>query len=604
MSKNPIFTGLLSLRLLSFNLSLLSLSSLRLSSFRLRLLSFSLILVSQFSFSQKKDENIGTEVVNVVKPYTPTISDAFKVKETPALEDEDNTKKELIKYSIFSFPVASTFTPSKGRAANVDKSESDKLFKNYLTLGFGNYTTLNAELFVTENISDTEYVGGMLRHLSSQGGIKGVALDDKFYTTSLDLTYGNQQKNLTWNADLGYQNQVYNWFGLPENFSSTIIEGINPQHTFHNFYAGAKFTLNDSFFKEGSLKYNRFWDARGSSENRFYVKPSFEFDAFDEKIKTNFIVDYLGGSFEKEFFTTNAIKYGYTNFGVHPSVVINKNDWSINAGAAVFYSIDNENSKNKLFVYPQINASLKVVGDFMIFYTGAEGSLDQNSYRDFSNENPYISPTLAIAPTDKQYDIFAGLKGKLSSAVSYNIRGSFQNEKNKALFKSNNFTENSANEDYEFGNSFGVVYDDMKTVRFFGELNADFSKRVSFGINGTFSSYSTHHQQEAWNLPSLKLGSNLNVIINKKWYAGANVFFVGKRKDLQVNTDILPLIAPSPITISSYFDANLHVGYKHSERLTGFLKLNNIGNQAYQRWLNYPVQGFQLILGASYKFDF
>ena len=66
--------------------------------------------------AQKKDENIGTEVVNVVKAYTPTISDAFKVKETPALEDEDNTIKEPIQYSIFSFPVASTFSPSKGKA--------------------------------------------------------------------------------------------------------------------------------------------------------------------------------------------------------------------------------------------------------------------------------------------------------------------------------------------------------------------------------------------------------------------------------------------------------------------------------------------------------
>lgn len=587
MSNNPLLTCL---------------SSLRLSSFRLNLLSIIILFISQILLAQKKDENIGTEVVNVVKPYTPTISDAFKVKETPTLEDEDNTKKEVIKYSIFSFPVASTFTPSKGRAANVDKSETEKLFKNYLTVGLGNYTTLNAELFVTENISDTEYVGGMLRHLSSQGGIKGVALDDKFYTTSLDLTYGNQLKNFSWNADLGYQNQVYNWYGLPENFSPTLIDGINPQHTFHNFYAGAKFSLNDSFLKEGSLKYNRFWDARGSSENRFYVKPSFEYDVLGEKIKTNFIVDYLGGSFKKDLFSTNALKYGYTNFGIHPGVVINKNDWSVNLGAAIFYSIDKENSKNKLFVYPQINASLKVVGDYMIFYTGAEGSLEQNSYRDFTNENPYISPTLAIVPTDKQFDIFAGLKGKLASSVSYNIRGSFQNEKNKALFKSNNFTENSTNEDYEFGNSLGVVYDDMKTVRFFGELNADFSKKVSFGINGTFSSYSTQNQEEAWNLPAIKLGSNLNVTITKKWYAGANVFFVGERKDLQVNTDVFAL--PSTTSISSYFDANLNVGYKHSERLTGFLKLNNIGNQAYQKWMNYPVQGFQVILGASYKFDF
>src|SRR4051812_48233147 len=93
-----------------------------------------LIAVFQFSFSQKKDENIGTEVVNVVKPYTPTISDAFKVKETPSLEDEDNSKKEDIKYNIFSFPVASTFTPSKGHAAGVDKTEQERLFNNYVTI--------------------------------------------------------------------------------------------------------------------------------------------------------------------------------------------------------------------------------------------------------------------------------------------------------------------------------------------------------------------------------------------------------------------------------------------------------------------------------------
>jgi len=58
------------IRLLSFSLPQKSLSS-------IRLLSISLLLATQFSFAQKKDENIGTEVVNVVKPYTPTISDAF-----------------------------------------------------------------------------------------------------------------------------------------------------------------------------------------------------------------------------------------------------------------------------------------------------------------------------------------------------------------------------------------------------------------------------------------------------------------------------------------------------------------------------------------------
>ena len=119
----------------------------------------------QTAFAQKKDENICTEVVNVVKPYTPTISDAFKVKETPVIEDVEDTKKEEIKYNIFSFPVASTFAPAKGKAAAVDKEKKEKLFNNYATLGVGNYGTVNAELFVTQNLEDSRYIGGMLRHL-------------------------------------------------------------------------------------------------------------------------------------------------------------------------------------------------------------------------------------------------------------------------------------------------------------------------------------------------------------------------------------------------------------------------------------------------------
>ena len=207
-----------------------------------------LIASSTYSFAQKKNENIGTETVNVVKPYTPTISDAFKVKETPVLDDEENTKKEIIKYTIFSFPVASTFTPSKGKAEGVEKETQAHLFGNYATLGYGNYGTFNAELFVTHEFTNTQYVGGMFKHLSSQGGIKSVELEDKFYDTSLDLTYGIRENNLSWNVDLGYQNQIYNWYGLPAGFGSslsssdraTLINGIKPQHSYNNIYLGSK----------------------------------------------------------------------------------------------------------------------------------------------------------------------------------------------------------------------------------------------------------------------------------------------------------------------------------------------------------------------------
>jgi hypothetical protein len=151
-----------------------------------------------------------------------------------------------------------------------------------------------------------------------------------------------------------------------------------------------------------------------------------------------------------------------------------------------------------------------------------------------------------------------------------------------------------------------VVYDDMKTVSFYGELKAAFSKNVTFGINGTFSSYVNKNQEEPWNLPGIKLNSTIDFNINKKWYAGVNVFYIGDRKDLKINKDIVYIVAPTyvPVTLNSYFDANAHLGFKYSDRLIAFLRTNNITNIAYEKWLNYPVQGFQVVLGANYKFDF
>jgi outer membrane receptor protein involved in Fe transport len=244
------------------------------------------------------------------------------------------------------------------------------------------------------------------------------------------------------------------------------------------------------------------------------------------------------------------------------------------------------------------------VGDLMVFYTGAEGELNQNTYCDFVSQNPFLSPTLAISPTDKKFDLFAGLKGKLVNNVSYNVRASYLNENDKALFKSNDYSEDSTNENYAFGNSMSVVYDDVKTLSFYGELKADINEVITFGINGTFSSYNTGSENEAWNLPGVKISSTLDVAITNQWYTGVNLFYVGERKDQKLDTSIVYTDTPDPVAVAGYFDLNAHLGYKYNDRLTLFLKLNNITGKSYEKWLDYPVQGFQIVLGANYKFDF
>ena len=574
------------------------------------------VLVSfQLTFAQKKDENIGSEVVNIVKPYSPTISDAFKVKETPTFEDDVEIQKEKIEYSIFSFPVASTFTPAKGRAADVEKAKREKLYKNYATLGFGNYLTLNAELFITENISNSEYVGGMIRHLSSQGDIDGVVLDNQFATTSADVTYGSRDKDLHYNVDLGYKNQVSNWYGLPVTsvpFEETsIIENISEKQSYNTIKLGGRLGMRDGFLDNSTLLFKRFSDAFDSGENRFYVKPETSFEVMNTKVNFDVIVDYVGGSFEKTLFSENSIKYSNINFGVSPSILMQDDDYSVQFGASVFYSTQklDGNSDSKLFIYPNIKGSYKLVPEILTLYAGAEGTLHQNSYADFVDANPFVSPTLLVTPTNQKYDIYAGLNGKLSNTVSFNVRASYKDEEAKALFISNSYDPFLANtEGYAFGNSFDIAYDNVKTITGFAELKADFSKNVSFGINGSYNNYSVDQEQEAWNLPQFELASTIDVSITEKWYAGAKVFFVGDRKDQIVVPSVAAVFPPiydrQTVTLDSYFDLNAHIGYKYNERLTAFLRGNNLANQNYERWMNFPVQGIQVMIGANYKFDF
>ena len=170
-----------------------------------------LILMITFVFAQERTKDtIDDQTVNVIKPYSPTISDAFKIKDKPSIEDANTINKKEVKYNIFSIPVASTFTPAKGRVANVEKTKPVKLYDNYASLGFGRYTTILGEVYLNHELNSGENIGGYFSHHSSQGGIEGLLLDDDFSKTSINVNYSQKLNNFSWKLDLGADVRSYN----------------------------------------------------------------------------------------------------------------------------------------------------------------------------------------------------------------------------------------------------------------------------------------------------------------------------------------------------------------------------------------------------------
>ena len=580
----------------------MKLNKIKRMTFRLKPILLSIVsLTVVMSFAQERDnDSIDAGTVNVVKPYTPKISDAFKIKETPSLNDSTTAKKKDIKYNIFSIPVASTFTPAKGKAATVDKEKAVKLYDNYASLGVGTYTTILGEVYLNHALSNTERVGGYFSHHSSAGDIEGINFDNNFSETGLNAHYSQKLRHYSWKVEGGFQLQAYNWYGLPDQ----NVEVFDVDHSFYTANIKGNVKFEDAIINNGSVLYRRFGDDQDSGENRFILKSGFDVPVSDQRINAEVTIDYIGGSFNRSYFIDDELNYGNFNIGFAPSFLMKQDDLTINLGANLVYFNDTEASESKFFVYPNITASYRLVDELMIAYGSVEGGLIQNSYYDFAQKNPFVSPTLFIAPTDQVYNASIGLKGKLSNSLSYNISGHYLTDNNRALFKTN-AQLGTAEENYQFGNSLGVVYDDVDTFSIAGELNVDINRNFKLAMKAEYFAYNTEDEAEAWNLPDIEASLFLDYQIDEHWFAGANLFFVGERKDqFAIEQSFIPVDPPKTITLDSFFDLNAHVGYKINDQLSVFAKANNIANQEYQRWLNYPVQGVQFLAGATYQFDF
>ena len=577
------------------------------------LFTFILLLVVCNTMAQQ-EEDLGTETVTVIKSYTPSVSDAFKIKSVPELNDSIVQQKKEIQYSIFSVPVASTFSPQKGKATPVQKVRSEKLYNSSVTAALGNFSNAILDFYTSRDIDrGDQRLDFALNHLSSRGEIDNTVLDTDFYNTELKGTYLKKERDWDWKADLAFQHQLYNWYGLPENtFDDITIASIDEKQNYYKVELGANINMEDGVFRNGDLLYRRFWDAVNSAENRIFLRPKLEFPLTEAELEIETVLDYVSGNFENASLNNTenspAINYGQLQIGIIPRVVILRDEWVLKLGANLVYGLDTEQSESNFYIYPSVVASYRISDELAIAYGGIEGQLRQNSYYDFVADNPYVSPTLNILPTDEQYNGFLGLKGQLLPFLGYNLKASYTAQNRRPLFLLNPInTFRDDEKGYNFGNSFQIFYDDIRTLGFLAEINVDVNRNFSFRVNGEFFDYNTETDNPAWNLPQFRSTLFLDYQINEQWSLGANLFYVGERDDL--SSVALEATDPSDfpssiITLDSYFDVNVQLGYNLNDQLSLFLRGNNLANNQYERWANFRVQSFQLLAGLSYKFDF
>lgn len=597
---------------------------------KIKILTFvsSVLFVGTAVAQDKNKSDLGTEVVDVVRRYDATVSEAFKVREMPNLDEDVKNKKKDVVYTITSFPVASTFVPAKGEAAKVEAKRNLERFDNYALFAAGNYTNINGELFVSGQLDPDSYIAGFARHFSSQGGVKNLLLDDDFSKTTAGVNFSGQKKKIGWNAEVGGSYQTLNWYGLPQEEMGDLIPqntvaSINPKQKYKSFYLDGSVSFEDLPIKGIDVNYTNFSDDFDRAENHFVFKPRVE-TAFGEGFlgKLNVVVDYVSSDYKKRNLYNDQGQLFYTResmdtykvsdkhfiFGAEPSVVLQNEDYFVQLGVGLYYDNGKTggNSDNSFYFYPQIKASYQLVPNLVVAYAGIDGRLTQNTFKDFVDQNPFVSPEAMILPTDKTYDFYLGMKGKLDHTISYNIKASYTKENDKALFISTPYASNPNRLSYLYGNAMNVDYGEVETLSLFGELRFDIDNTVFLGVHGEYNNYDTN-KMEPWGLPKIKVGADALINFNEQWFAGMDMQYVGERKDMFFNEDYLifnSMPAQSFRKVDGYVDLSLHVGYRPTKNWTIFVKGNNLLNESYNQWGSFKSQGVQFMGGAIYKFDF
>ncbi len=571
---------------------------------------YTALIFSALVAAQEKD--LGTETVTVVRSYAPTVSDAYKIRILPGLNDSVVSQKIPVKYRISSVPVASTFTPAKGRAAEVQRSEPETLFNTYAALGFGNYNNALADFYTSLDFDRGKQLLDIgLNHFSSRGDIEETPLDTDFYNTSLDVTYSRKDRDWDWDVGAGLEHRRYNWYGLPDFVTDPgLISGIDSDQDYTKAELRGGVSLSESYFSDASITARHFRDGSESSENRLMLKTGFSLPVTEETLDIGIVLDYVGGEFDNAPLTSTlpepGFRYGYLQGGIEPTLLLLRDDLKLELGAKLVFGLDTEQSEGNFYIYPAVRASYGLLEDLAVVYGGVEGGLRQNSYYDFTRENPFLSPTLMVMPTDRQYDAYVGIRGQLLPELSYNLKGSYRAENFRPLFLLNPFNEFRSDEGYALGNSFRLFYDDVRTLGLFAELQLAVNRNFSLGVNATVNDYDTETDNPAWNLPNLEANLLLDYQIGSRWSLGASLFYVGAREDLAsiAEQNAVPEDFPASIvSLDGFFDANLRVGYHLNDQLSIFARASNLANNSYQRWANFRVQGLQVLAGLSYKFD-
>lgn len=458
---------------------------------------------------------------------------------------------------------------------------------NNVKIGYGNYETAYLEGSIGTIRNDEHSFNLFIRHRSSA---KGPVMDENSGDSEniADLSGSIFLNKATVWGKLSYRRESFNFYGYnPLDTIFRLIE-LNPdafKQVLNNFTFSGKIATNLPD-KESGYSVQAVFDY--VDDYYFATEVDFGFNFSGRiPIQEDYNLEIISDLYLITRKDERTISYNRHFVRIKPYLNYTLDDLHMALGFSVVFENDTLGEDKSFRFFPLLNVSYNI-NRLTEVYGGFRADVDKNTLKSMLNENRYLGPDIDVFNQIRTFDFYAGIKGKLGKAWSYDIGTDIVYFKNRLYFIN----------DPADTIKFRVIYDTESSSynHLRGSIGYDVIKNINIGLNAEYFFYHTSDLvAEAWHRPAYDITFLSTFTFFEKFKITADAYIMGGLKARDPGTG-------NVIEMDAIQDIDLGLSYLISEQASVFIKTYNVIGHENQRYLNYSTRDLQWLAGLSYSF--
>lgn len=532
------------------------------------------------------------EVVKKRKIVLPRANKHYAKINLPSTTKKDSNQR-YVNFHDFLNPVFAArqnqplIKPATFAAEDKDnQSAGVRKLAGYIKAGGGNFATSYAQGAINYRPNTNALYGLSLRHHHSRNGaVRG----DLSATAQNELQAQAQYfaNTFVMGIKAGYELSQYHFYGYDEG---QAIEKDTVRQQFQRF--GLKFrqistNQKNKFQYDWGLGVKYLKDAFAANETLGDI-----FGKFAYRLDSQSVVHvHTNINLGQRTDTAQVSRFIYQ---LKPFYAYGKGKWYLEGGVNMVYENDTTGQQTNLHFYPHVVARYSLLPNVLL-NASVKGNIQRTSLSSFTRQNPFLDANVNLTHTNQTMEALLGVQGNVYQKIFYKAQVGYEQFQNLYFFV------NSASDSARFD----LMYQTEAISRLKAEVQIGYqpNRFYNFYANGIFYSYQLPNSMEApWHRPLFKADFAGVWTPTPKWRVHLGFYGMGgiKAKNFVTNeVSSLDFVSDLNFKLDYVF---WEKGSKSLPNLSAFVALNNIFAKNYQRYLYYPRQGFNFLIGLMYGF--